>query len=246
MTGTVAGRFSCVECDRRFTWRHALAGRKVKCPCGAVMICPADPCNEGDALFAVAPIAQPAPIAIPMASPAPLVYRAPKEDPGIVDTYFPNRTMDLHAPLALIGGSVVIQLAATYLYARWWIPVPLHLAMARIGAEMIVGTIIMLIGVLVAAKFRGISFGPFWTALLKLAAISLSPNAAMMLLIMPLAFVPLGGLIIWGVGFSLYFALLGAFFDLDQEDTWYCVIVIFIVDIAATNLIPWGKLFAEL
>jgi hypothetical protein len=29
--------------------------------------------------------------------------------------------------------------------------------------------------------------------------------------------------------FVLYFALLGALFDLDESDTWYCMMVIFLI-----------------
>jgi hypothetical protein len=36
----------------------------------------------------------------------------------------------------------------------------------------------------------------------------------------------------WAGEFVLYFALLGALFDLDQGDTWYCVLVIFLVRVA--------------
>src|SRR5207245_1514079 len=109
-------------------------------------------------------------------------------------------------------------------------------------AEMIAGTIVMLAGVLAAAKFRGISFGPFWSAVIKLAAISLAPHAAMMLLNAPLMFVPLGGLLNWVIGFCLYFALIGALFELDQSDTWYCVMVIFVIRVAIVLLAIWTKL----
>jgi hypothetical protein len=49
----------------------------------------------------------------------------------------------------------------------------------------------------------------------------------------------LGGLLILGVQFVLYFALLGALFDLDQSDTWYCVIIIFLVYLGVYFLLLW-------
>jgi len=83
----------------------------------------------------------------------------------------------------------------------------------------------------VAAKFRGIDLGKFGPAVLKLAAVSVAPGAVFDLFFPLLNIVPLGGLI-GGVGvFVLYFALLGMFFDLDQSDTWYCVMVMFIVGV---------------
>jgi hypothetical protein len=50
---------------------------------------------------------------------------------------------------------------------------------------------------------------------------------------MPIAlFIPFGGIAVLIVNFILYFALLGMFFDLDESDTWYCVSVIFLVNLA--------------
>jgi hypothetical protein len=42
----------------------------------------------------------------------------------------------------------------------------------------------------------------------------------------------LGGLLGLAGNFVLYFALLGALFDLEESDTWYCVWVIFLVRLA--------------
>jgi hypothetical protein len=227
---TATGRFSCESCGKSFRWKPELAGRKAKCACGAVVNCPAQ-ADDPDALYdlspsPVMPVQKPVP-----AAPAPLAYRAPREDPGAVDQYFPNRTMDLYAPLWLIGGSVVIEVAVTLLFSRGP-SISLTAALFHVGLSMIIGTAVMLVGILAAAKFRGISFGPFWTAVLKLAAISLGPEAAMMLMSPMLNFIPLGGLLNWIIGFCLYFALIGTFFELDQSDTWYCVCVIFIVKVA--------------
>jgi len=36
-------QFACDACGRRFGWRAELAGRKAKCPCGAVLTVPAQP-----------------------------------------------------------------------------------------------------------------------------------------------------------------------------------------------------------
>ena len=90
-------------------------------------------------------------------------------------------------------------------------------------AELLFGTALMLAGMVLAAKRRGFSLGPIPTAIFKLAAVAVAPAAAVALVSPVLRFVPLGGL--WGAigAFVVYFALLGALFDLDQSDTWYCV-----------------------
>jgi hypothetical protein len=100
----------------------------------------------------------------------------------------------------------------------------------------------MLIGVLIAAKVRGIKLGPLGTAVLKLAAISVAPSAVA-LLITPIAMIiPFGGFGVLLIQFCLYFALLGLMFDLDQSDTWYCVMIIFLINLGIYFLIyfaPW-------
>jgi len=235
MATSLAGKFSCDTCGRAFRWKLALAGRKVKCPCGAVMICPMQ--DEPDSLYALAPIA-----AIPVAAvPAPaLVYRDKQKDPSALDLHFPNRVMDLYAPLGLIAGSIVVWLIAVGLFASTQFP--FTMVLRRIGLEMLIETSLMLVGVSFAAKWREISFCPFWSAILKLAAISLAPQAVMMLMILPLAFIPFGGLIVWLIGFGIYFALIGALFELDSSDTWFCVLVIFIVRMACLFVLAFSGL----
>jgi hypothetical protein len=51
MGSTTAGKFSCDGCGKSYTWKAELAGRRVKCKCGAVMTVPAtDPAAVDDAL----------------------------------------------------------------------------------------------------------------------------------------------------------------------------------------------------
>lgn len=97
----------------------------------------------------------------------------------------------------------------------------------------------MLAGILLVAWLRKISFGPFRTAVFKLAAVSVAPAAVLSLLTPALMVIPFGGLIGLLVGFVAYFTLLGALFDLDQGDTWYCVCVIFLVHLGVYLLLLW-------
>ena len=102
------------------------------------------------------------------------------------------------------------------------------------GIKLIISTTLMLTAVFIVARQRGFQVGPLGTAILKLLAISLAPAAAMSILALAFQFIPLGWVANGLIGFCLYFALLGLFFDLDQEDTWYCVMIIFLVNIAVT------------
>ena len=136
--------------------------------------------------------------------------------------------MNIQAPLWILCGGVVAELIAKLLFTRN----SLHTAALDIGLGLIVGTVVQLAAMLVAAKMRGIQLGKFWPAVLKLAAVSVAPDAVFDLFFPLLKFLPFGSLL-GGVGvFILYFALLGMFFELDQSDTWYCVMVMFIVNVA--------------
>jgi hypothetical protein len=214
------------------------------------MQCPqVEPKQEDDGLFDLAPDTAPpkpvrpvlaaAPVAIapghaaPMATSAsgmPLQYRSPKSDEKASGE--PNQLMDLWAPLFLIGGSVVGEILAVFIQSHGN-SVAMGQAMLGLSVNMIVGTVFMVVGMWLAAKSRGLSLGSPLTALLKLGAIALAPGAAMDLVMLPLKVIPLfGWLIAWVIGFMLYFALIGTLFELDQEDTWYCVMVIFCIKVA--------------
>jgi hypothetical protein len=173
-----------------------------------------------------------APAPMPGAGKRVLAYRNPRHQTSAVDQYFPDKIKDLYAPLWLIGGSTVVQIIGTYLATRG-APGSFSWGLAQLTAQMIIGTILMLVGILVAARIREISFGPFWTALLKLAAISVAPDAirwagGLFFYLIPV----IGPIVNWLIGFCIYFALIGVLFDLDENDTWYCVCVIFVVKLA--------------
>lgn len=146
----------------------------------------------------------------------------------------PETIRNLYLPLWLLGGGVLVEVIAAAIKER-----ELGAALIHVGVELLLGTALMLAGILLVAWFRKIDFGPFWVAVFKLAALSVAPAAAVDLFTPALNFIPLGVLLGWGGGFVLYFALLGALFDLDQSDTWYCVCVIFLVHLAVYFLLLW-------
>ena len=187
--------------------------------------------DHNDDLYDLAPSAPP-PVVAPTRSkrsasgePVVLAYHGA---PGGARKEFDERTLkDLHLPLVLLCGGIVIEVIAAFVRARNFGP-----AMRHVGIDLIVGTGLMLAGILVAARFRGIELGRFWTVVLKLAAITVAPSALARLATPVLNFVPLGWLVGFVGEFVFYFALLGVLFDLDESDTWYCVWVIFLVRLA--------------
>jgi hypothetical protein len=147
-----------------------------------------------------------------------------------------EKLMHLRLPLLLLAGGIGVQ----FLIA-WWgqrtLPGALH-ALRQVGAEILAGTAVMLAAIFIVAKLRGIKLGSFWLAVLKLAAVSIAPSAITSLTGAFFRFVPFVGWLINAlIGFCLYFALLGMFFDLDQDDTWYCVLIIFLVGLAGSLLL---------
>ena len=139
-------------------------------------------------------------------------------------------------PLWLLGGGVVVDVVAAFLRQRCFC---FDVALKEVGLHLIIGTTLMLAGVLLAAKLRGIALGPFWVTVMKLASISVAPQAIVALATPMLNVIPFGGLVGWVGEFALYFALLGVFFDLDESDTWYCVCITFLVSLGVYFLSRW-------
>ena len=199
--------------------------------------------TKDDADYDLAPTSQKyTPVRTPLVQPAPpapgepvtLAYRAPKEDNhGRAE---PDVIKNLYMPLWLLAGGVVIEIAAALIRTR-----SPRLALTHVGVSVLLSTVIMLCGMLLAARFRGIDLGNFWIAVFKLAAISVAPGALVSLVSPLLNHIPFGDLISLLAYFVLYFALLGALFDLDQEDTWYCVCVIFLIRLAVYFTTLWLK-----
>lgn len=172
----------------------------------------------------------------PGASPT-LSYRTPPAlDPGVQDRGVdPDLLKKRYAPLWILCGGLVVEIVSEYFQHAG----NLQGALMDIGIGLIAGTIIMLAGVMFAAKVRQIDIGSFGSAALRLAAVSVAPGAVVTLL-QPLAHIfCFGWIILLGIQFLLYFALLGALFDLDESDTWFCVITIFVINLGVYALMLW-------
>jgi hypothetical protein len=232
--------FRCEMCGKRFRWKAELAGRDVRCPCGNVQRCPVEE-GADEAMYDFAPQVTKseteAEAAIKPSVPT-LDYRTPPQGKvaasgGLVDI---ETLKNQHIPLWLLGGGVVIESFAAFLVYGSDLP----RIMTHIFVEIVGGTALMLVGVMLAAKIRGIQVGSFRSAILKLAAISVAPAAVGDLLFPAAVFIPfLGWILVLIVQFVLYFALLGALFDLEESDTWYFVKVIFLIDLAVFALMHW-------
>jgi hypothetical protein len=170
----------------------------------------------------------------------PLAYQTPATTEK-VQKASDDPVIDFYMPLSLLAGGVVIETAAALIQSHGTGKL-LRQALLELGMGLILGTAVMLVGVWIAAKIRGIEFGAFRTAVLKLAAISVAPGAVVILALPILHLLPLGMILGWVLQFILYFALLGALFKMDESDTWYCVCVIFVLNVCVyfgMLALPW-------
>jgi hypothetical protein len=223
-----------------------MAGREARCPCGAAIRCPDRPEAEDEGYDLAPEMVRAAPVrpaAAPIAATGPaLGYQTPPKflpkDQRIGADVEILKTQTI--PLWLLVGGIVVEIIASFIEDRH----DLNAVAIHIAVEIVGGTVLMLAGVMLTAKIRGIEMGSFWSAALRVAAISVAP-AAVGDILMPLAWIiPFGGLLQLGVQFVLYFALLGVLFDMDESDTWYCVTMIFLINLGIYFLLlfaPWGK-----
>jgi hypothetical protein len=166
----------------------------------------------------------PTPIPEPGA-PVLLAYRPKKDDkPKPLEA---EQIKDVYLPLGLLGGGIIVQILAAIIWTH-------HVAntFAEIAVDLTAGTGVMLLAMWIAAKIRAIDLGKMHVAAYKLAAIFIAPQAVMQFISPITSFIPFGWIIALLIQFALFFALLGALFDLDESDTWYCVCIMFITRVA--------------
>lgn len=187
-------KFSCEGCQRTYTWKEPLAGKRAKCKCGHVMTIPQkppqpEPPQEEDDLYALAdtgashksaaprpvaaiPVATAA-VAAPQSSAVPLGYqRGPtaRDDKfNATETYIdPKR--DYFIPLILLGIGVILHLS---FYAIHYSSSLTALLILSIGLLLVTlfETAILVGFALVIANPLGVSFGLVGPAILKLATV---------------------------------------------------------------------------
>jgi hypothetical protein len=208
----------------------------LRCILGAVKRDPNDDPHDLAQEAEASPVRPPRAATAPKA-PEPLEYRSPARSdnrtPKPLDYRAPAPADDtetirnLYMPLAILLAGLAIELIAAWLRSP-----TLRDAAVDVTLTLVVHTPILVVAMLIAARFRGIELGSLPLALLKLAALAVGPSGLVLLLRPFLGIIPFGGLIELLILLMLFYALLGAFFDLDESDTWYCVMIWFIVWVA--------------
>jgi hypothetical protein len=254
MVAAMEARFACEECGKSYRWQPQLAGRVVKCACGKVMTAPPTrPDADGDLYDFAEDVPSKQRVAAVARDPGPMPttpakagegavasfsktieYQKPTTpgNPTEIDRLFPDRVRDLYMPLVLIGAGTLVHIIYAMIQVRGGAYSLPH-AMTRLCWSVVVDTAMMLVAILIAGKARGINFGPLPVAIIKLCAVSLTPSAVAIVVLPFAILLPfLGWILAVLVQFCAYFAVIGALFDLDQNDTWYCICVIFIVNVS--------------
>jgi hypothetical protein len=172
----------------------------------------------------------------PSEAPGVLSYRAPGLDkPPMADA---EEIKDRYLPVGVLIGGVAIEL----LVAAIW-PRRASQPLLEMVTDLTFGTALLMLAMWIASRLRHIDLGRPRDALLKLAAISIGPAAMLQFAWPILVILPLGIIVGFTAEFVLFFALLGAMFDLDEADTWFCVMLIFIVRVA--SYVALGRLFGR-
>ncbi len=183
------------------------------------------------------------PPAVPAAPAAPVLNygggRAQPRQP-IEDLIEGSPVKDFYLPIALC----LVGTAVLYGRAAWGADSLRQFtsAVGLVAAYVVWNLVVMLVGIVIAAKLADVGFGGVTQALLKLAALTVAPLAAGVL-----AHAIVGG--IWGefaalaVSTPVYWWLFAYLFDLDFRETMICVGVIIILKIFSFFVIR-GSLLA--
>ena len=140
----------------------------------------------------------------------------------------PDPFRDLHLPLGLLGVGGLLVIAQVVLVATQSRAAAVGVIIGT-AVSLVINVALMLGGVLLAARFAGISFGEFKTALLKLCAIYVAPTFLGQLMTQALGGNAAVACIGWGVSVICYWGLTSYLFQLDGAQTMTCVTAISIV-----------------
>ena len=231
--------FSCDACGKQYTLRPELAGRKVKCKCGAVLIAPELVSEDASYELKDEPEARPGPThrhppptqaasaeTTPEPPTRPLVYQRrgiESQGPDPLSTVVHDTKRDLAIPLGLIGASALGLIV--FLLIRGEVSLgEAPLGMLGVGIYTLAKTVLLVAAAFVVAPLLGVSFGPVWTAILKLAAIGLAPEVLSTVITQGLGFAG-SGMIAWTISILFYWLLISYLFEMDPGDAWLVVLL---------------------
>jgi hypothetical protein len=134
-----------------------------------------------------------------------------------------NNLVEYYIPSGLIVFGLIVAMVQTMHFTSN--PVAFGAAMGTVMVTTIVDLVLMLVACLIAAKVLDASFGSPGSAVLKLAGISLAPEAVASTIeyLTPAGY---GWIVGWIVAILLYYALFSYLFDLDGGEVIVLVLII--------------------
>lgn len=228
------GTEHCPACDA-----FLVIGAKICVQCGFDLVTgkappkPTAVVDDGTTAFKddppVATVAKPAAVAAPT-----LAYKAAPLKKEIESVIEGSPLKDFWAPIALILIGTVVEYAALMMVEKGASFVGVSIL---VGISMVFNVVIMLLGILVAAKVADMGFGHPIQAILKLGAIAIC-TPAVQHMIGALTGV---GLVGAGISLIIYFALFMWLFELDMGEAQIVVGIVWIL-----NNLAWVFLFGML
>jgi len=209
------GLFQCPNCGQQRVWMQRLAGQRVRCACGTMVVVPAEP---GGAV-AVAGAAK-----VPAAGRGGAVPYASKT--GSEKPVSPYAHLLWPATFAAAGLVLMI------VYYALAMPLSFPMAMLAMCIRLVIDFVMLFAGCLLAMKLLDMALGEPVEAIIKLLGVALLPAAVESLIG---HFVPGGFLLGWSISIGLYGALLMWFFSLNGKEVMTLTTIVWLVQ-------SWGAL----
>jgi hypothetical protein len=243
MSNTASLRFSCNACNKSYAFKPELANKKVKCKCGAVMVVPDLSANSDDELYDIAdepkqamPVAKPVGTAVSVAlggsaaatvpgKPRVLAYKSgptAREREAARTSVFTDMYRDVYVPTGLIVASFVAFTVFTVFFDSAGAAGAAFYALGM-GVVFFFKTLLMIGAAFILAPLLGVSFGPLWTAILKLAAVAMAPDVLATIITESIG-VTGAGILANSIALAFYWFLIAYLFQLDASEAWYVVI----------------------
>jgi hypothetical protein len=127
---------------------------------------------------------------------------------------------DIYVPIGLIVGSFVAYFTFLYFSGSATSGASILVYGLTMALLFAVKTVFMIGGAFIVASLAGVSFGPFSTAILKLAAVAVAPDIVGEMI--DATGIPMLG---WGVSLLLYWTLVAQLFGMGADEAWMVVVL---------------------
>ena len=135
-----------------------------------------------------------------------------------------DMTRDVYVPTGLIVGAFLAYFAWLMFHGT----ATSGASLGFYGAIMVVifaaKTVCMIAGAFVVASLASVSFGPFWTAILKLAAVAIAPDIFATIVEEAIGS-PGAGLLAGSLALGFYWFLISYLFSMDANEAWIVVVL---------------------